>query len=364
MLKFLHAADFHLDSPFSSLSSRQAAAARQDQRDLMLRFVQEAKERAVDLVLIAGDLFDSAHIYPETIELLHELFEELSIPIFISPGNHDPYTKSSPYACEPWPAHVHIFQTPTVTRIALPDLGCKVYGSAFCENARLDSPLAGLAVEGDGLQLGCFHADLAKKNTLYGPLPLEALRESGLHYVALGHVHACSDLQREGRVFYAYPGCPQGRGFDETGSKGCYYGEMDEDGSVELSFLTLAQRHYESWSLTLGAGSVQEQLRAILPPVPTDDIGRIFLRGERFVKELPLDELEAMAKPLFFSVALIDESRYVENLRLRESEDSLVGRFLRELRPLTETGTPEQAALYELAARYGVAALEGREEPQ
>lgn len=363
MLRFLHAADFHLDSPFSALSPRAAADMRSEQRTLLARCLALAKARDVHVVLIAGDLFDGAQVFPETIELLHELFSATRADIFISPGNHDPYTKSSPYACESWPPHVHIFNTPSVSRVTLPELGCTVYGSAFCDHYRFDSPLSGLAVSGSGLQLGCFHAEL-KKGSRYGPLSLEDLAASGLHYAALGHIHARSTLQKSGAVPYAYSGCVQGRGFDELGEKGCYYGELSEDGELRLEFVPLAERQYQSFSLVLDDRPIADQVIDLLPAQKSPHIARIYLRGERSIAQLSLAPLMALVEPFFFSVSLLDETHYVENFRAREGEDSLTGRFLRELRASCEAGTPEQRSLFDLAARYGVAALEGREEPR
>lgn len=363
MLRFLHAGDFHLDSPFSSLSPKLAALAREEQRELLARFQRLAAAQAVDLVFLTGDLFDGAQIYPETVEALHETLGRIPAEIFISPGNHDPYHQSSPYARLSWPSNVHIFREANVTAIPLPALGCTVYGSAFTESTRMDSPLRGLALSGDGLSLGCFHADLGKKLSRYGPLPLEDLAASGLHFAALGHVHARSELNRAGGTYYAYPGCVQGRGFDECGDKGVYVGTIEEDGALSLDFVSLCLRQYQSLVLDLGGRRATERLRSILPEEPTGDIVRIFLRGERGETDLPMAALEQLADPFFYSITLIDESETARSLWAREHEESLCGLFLREMRTRL-AAQPEAEAQIELAVRYGLAALEGREEPQ
>lgn len=364
MLRFLHAGDFHLDSPFTSLSPKQAAMARVEQRELLERFKTLALERAVDLIFLSGDLFDGARIYPETIEALLQLLGSLPGEIFISPGNHDPYTQTSPYARLSWPSNVHIFRESSVTAIPLPALGCTVYGTAFTESTRMDSPLAGLTLSGEGLHLGCFHADLGKKSSRYGPLPLEDLAASGLHYAALGHVHARSELNRAGGTYYTYPGCVQGRGFDECGDKGVYVGSIKEDGAVSLEFVSLCLRQYQSLVLDLGGQRAAERLASILPHAPTGDIGRIFLRGERYETELPMAALSSLVDPLYYSIALFDESEAARSLWAREKEESLCGLFLREMRTNLESAQPQERAQIELAVRYGLAALEGREEPQ
>ena len=149
MLTFLHAADLHLDAPFHALPPDRAAERRREQRQLLTRLAQVAQQAQVDLVFLCGDLFDSQRVRPETLQALHQVLEEMEAPVFLAPGNHDPYTDASPYGKFPWPSHVHLFTTPTPERVALPQLGAVVYGSAFTAPHRLPRPGGG----GGGLRL-------------------------------------------------------------------------------------------------------------------------------------------------------------------------------------------------------------------
>ena len=78
----------------------------------------------------------------------------------------------------------------------------------------------------------------------YDPVSEEELAASGLDYAAFGHVHAFSGLRRAGDCFYAWPGCPEGRGFDETGEKGVIIADV-ERGGVKLRFAPVCTRRYE-----------------------------------------------------------------------------------------------------------------------
>ena len=89
MLKLIHASDFHLDSPFSGLGPEQAALRRGEQRDLLARLADLAREKRADLVLLSGDLLDSERVYPETVQALKSALGETPCPVFIAPGNHD-----------------------------------------------------------------------------------------------------------------------------------------------------------------------------------------------------------------------------------------------------------------------------------
>ena len=367
MLRFLHGGDFHLDSPFHSLSPQQAVAARQEQREILNRFAEVAREEQVHLCFLTGDLFDSRRVYPETLLALRAMLESLSVPVFISPGNHDPYTEDSPYARLAWPSHVHIFKSHAVEAVSLPELNCTVYGNAFTTSHRSDSPLAGLSPRGTGLAFGCFHGDITAGASRFGPISPEQIAASGLHYLALGHVHTASGLQQRGRTFYAYPGCPQGRGFDETGERGVYFGSTD-GGRVTLRFRPLCRRQYRILETDITGKTPEAALRALLTLLAQEtgeDIVRIHLTGEREgVEPLSLRHLELMGTPYFYHLEILDRTRVGRDLWARQKEESLLGLFLRDMSQRLAQASPEDTQELELALRFGLAALEGRDSPE
>ena len=119
MVTFIHAADFHLDSPFRELTGEQAALRRKEQRNLLRRLADLAREKKADFVLLAGDLFDGANLYRETGEAMIAALGQMDCPVFIAPGNHDPMTSASPYRTLPWPENVHIFQKAKTTSFSI-----------------------------------------------------------------------------------------------------------------------------------------------------------------------------------------------------------------------------------------------------
>ena len=356
MLKLIHASDFHLDSPFSGLGPEQAALRRGEQRELIARLADLAREKRADLVLLSGDLLDSERVFRETVQALAGALAAIPCPVFIAPGNHDFYSPASPYASLDWPSHVHLFTSGEMEAVPLPELNCTVYGRAFTAPHQDKSPLEGFFAAGEGIRLGCLHGDVAPQSR-YGPITQEEIAASGLHYLALGHIHQDSGLQRAGDVYWAYPGCPEGRGFDELGEKGVLYLEVDETAAA-AQFIPLCRRRYESLTVDITGRSPLEAVRSALPAETGADIYRILFTGEGQAPDLAA--LEAELAPRFYGLTLRDRTRLPQDLWRRREEDTLTGLFLREMWQLCQE-EPDNP-VYQLAARFGLAALENGED--
>ena len=360
-IRFLHGADFHLDSPFSALPPRQTAERRRELRQLPERLAAWTEQHPVDLVLLAGDLLDSASVYRDTAEALRDALGRINAPVFIAPGNHDWYGPGSPYAAMAWPDNVQIFSRPEIEAVELPQLGAVVYGAAFTGPERGDSPLRGFRVPEDGKRhLMVLHGELDGPQPRYAPIPSADAADSGLDYLALGHIHG-RDARRLGRTLCAWPGCPEGRGFDETGDRGFYYGEMADDGRTTLEFVPFAARRYAIVTADVTGKPPLAAVEAALPPDTARDLYRIILTGES-ENGVDLPALQSALEERFYALALRDETRMAEDVWARAEEDSLRGLFLRELRRrLTEASTEEERRAIGQAARYGLAALDRRD---
>ena len=359
-LKILHTADLHLDSPFEALSPEKAATRRQEQRALLDRLAAIVNEEGVDVVLMAGDLLDSAHSYRETHESLLLCLSRMNARVFISPGNHDYYTPKSPYAFLKFPENVHIFKTPNITSVELPELGCRIFGAGF--GGRQSGPLLqGFSAPRDELiNIMVIHGELAGDQ--YNPIREPEIASSGLHYLALGHVHAFSGVRRAGMTAYAYPGCPEGRGFDETGEKGVLIGTVSHDG-CDLAFRPVAARQYKI--LRVDCSDSVNLLETVLSSLPGDtenDIYRIVLTG-RTPSRPDTAMLSDALSSRFFHLSVLDETVPTRDIWDGAGEDSLRGLFLERLRLKYEAARDagERDEILR-AVRFGLAALDNMEE--
>jgi exonuclease SbcD len=355
LIKFLHAADLHLDSPFAGLSPEKAAERRKEQRGLLQTIADCANENGCELLLLAGDLFDSDNAYPDTLEALSRAFASCQGQIVIAPGNHDCAVAGSAYRSAKWPENVHIFLNPWIESFDFPRLGCRVYGAGFV------SPYQGALLEGfsapaDGyVNLMVLHGDATNPASEYNPVSREQIASSSLAYLALGHVHAASGLLKAGHTYYAWPGCAMGRGFDETGPKGVYIGETDGS-ECRLHFCPLPGRRYEI--LRVPAYSDFSEL----PANTENDIYRIILTGEAEAPDLPA--IYRSLQGWFYSLSLRDETTPPVDLWAGAGEDTLKGLFLQALKKQYDAAEGAERRRFALAAEYGLAAMEGREAPE
>lgn len=357
MIKLLHAADLHLDSPFAALAPEKAAARRAEQRALLERLVQECNERGCDLLLLAGDLFDGAHVYRDTVEALRSALAGCTAQVLIAPGNHDWLSTGSPYLTESWPENVHIFQSQTIESVRMERLGCRVYGAGFRQE-HCPALLDGFSAPDDGVyNLMVLHGD-ATGGEDYNPVSRAQIEGSGLDYLALGHIHRRGSVQA-GKTLCAWPGCAMGRGFDECGEKGALMVTLD-GGGCQTEFVPLGARRYEILRVPVEG----EPLSAVLSALPEDssrDVYRILLTGEH--EPIDCAALYDALLPRFDTLELVD--RTLPPLRLWEAagEDSLKGQFLSRLKARYDAADEAERSTVLLAARYALSIFEEREVP-
>lgn len=362
MIRILHAADLHMDSPFEGLSSQQAALRRREQRGLLNRLLELVEESGAQMMLLAGDLLDSSDVYAETGAMLVNVLGRMSIPVFIAPGNHDFYSLRSPYSRLQLPENVHVFTENRLQSVVLEELGVRVWGAGYTD--RVCPPLLdgfSPAREPEMLEILCFHGEVGSVHSPYAPCTEDDLAVSGVDYAALGHIHRFSGLRRAGDTYYAWPGCPEGRGFDETGEKGVILADVAR-GRCRLQFVPLGGRRYEILRVEAGEDALTSILAA-LPEGTERDIYRIILGGE-YRGSVDMAALRAVLEERFFALQLRDETRPCRELWDGVDENSLRGLFLRRMHSRLETAeSDEERQKLLIALRCGLAALQGGEEP-
>ena len=366
MVKVFHCADIHLDSPFSLFSPREAEKRRIELRAAFTSALMFARDRKADLFLISGDLFDSEYVTRDTRELLVREFKKCGdMKIFISPGNHDPFSIGSLYESAEFPENVHVFGAEREV-VRLDDLGVDVYGFGCTSKNCLSSPVVGWnGLDSSRINILVCHGDMTGASSVTGPITRSEIGNSGFDYVALGHIHKPSGLQCENGVYYAYPGCIEGRGFDELGYKGAMFGTL-EKGNADIKNYRFSKSRYEEITVDIsGANEKIEALEVIRSAIRlyTDDTAlRLNLVGELKNAFLILDSEIGRGCEYPYYIEIKDKTTLAPDFGKLEQENTLKGIFYRKITAEMQEKDPgsEEYKVLSLALKYGIAALNDR----
>lgn len=349
-LKILHSADWHLDSPFLGFTEQQRRFLKEEQRKIPGKIAELCRREDCDMMLLAGDIFDG-DASRETLEILKRELENCGVPVLIAPGNHDFYGDGSPWRKAAWPENVFIF-TGGLESVTIQGLNCRIYGAAF-QSMDCPSLLEGFRAQGDEAYcVAVLHGDPLQRNSPYNPISNTQVRNSTLDYLALGHIHKAG-LFRSGDTLCAWPGCPMGRGWDETGEKGVCIVTLGEEPKVQAVSLH-TPRFYDLEAEVLG--DTLTAVEAVLPAVPGDDFYRVTLTGSGDVN---LEELQREFAD-YPNLEFRDKTEPPLEVWTDAEKDSLEGIYFGMLRKAVEDA-PENARQIQLAAEISRKLLQGRE---
>lgn len=271
-VRFIHAADLHLDAPFGGVAAsdeRVRTALAESTYEAFDRVVGHAIERRVDFVLLAGDVYnakDKSLRAQMRFQAGMRRLAEAGIQAFMVHGNHDPANGWS--AGLEMPDNLKVLPTGRVGRepvVVDGELLCAVYGRSFSKAAETEDFCAGYRREAaDPVAVGLLHTNVGGQPGYepYAPSTIEALRSAGMDYWALGHIHKPIQLLDEPRVHYA--GCPQGLNPNEDGPRGCRLVELGVGGVVADEFLETASVLWANRSLSIEGLAGVEELRSAL----------------------------------------------------------------------------------------------------
>ena len=369
MLKIIHTGDIHLDSPFTGLDARRAEIRKNELRAAFATMMSYAKKNSVDIILIAGDLFDSDYVTRETVALIVREAKNCSAEIFITAGNHDPVSETSVYVKEGiFPGNVHIFTKDTLEKVSLDRLGVDVYGYSFQSKDMYVNPIEGERVD-DASRFNILvgHADTRSPDSPYCPVNEDMIRSFGADYTALAHIHNPQEPKKIGNAVWAFCGCLEGRDFTECGPKGALLVEAEKDGDLQINVrrLRFSRRRYEKEELSVdGAATREEILTKIKEFIDGREYGEETLLSLTLKGRIPAslilntDDLASEIGGLFF-FELVDETYPEESEEELLADGTIRGRFYRELAPVLKNGDEAERELAEKALKYGLAALSG-----
>ncbi len=343
-MKFIHCADIHLGAKMDGFPKEISDARKTELRTTFLRMVHFAKQEGVAAILLAGDLFDREKPYKKDTDFFYDVVSSNpEIDFLYLRGNHDeegerkalPNLKT--FTAE-WSSYR--YQTTVISGIELKKENRRSYASTLALNA-------------EDRNIVMLHGQLGEE------ISLAKLRDKHIDYLALGHIHAFTEGELDGRGKYAYSGCLEGRGFDETGVKGFVLLEVGD--KVTARFQPFSKREIHLCKVDVSGLSeghaMAKRAQAEVDFLP-NDVYRIELVGE---VDAQADEFAADVQSYLKSacgfLSVKDCTKKKLDYAAEQAAPTLRGEFVRMVAASEEFTEEERAQII----AYGFKALAGRE---
>lgn len=261
-MKFLHIADVHLDSPFLGLSFLPSELFGQIKNAIQLSFekaVNFAIDHDVDLVLLAGDTFDSIHPTPQSKIFFANQIKRLvdrQIQVVMVLGNHD-YSQIDDLLLNESPYFKIIGSNEQIEQVDFmtkSQYKYRVVGFSYQHNHITEDIIAKYPPKSTSIYtIGLAHAGMKQSSVdqnNYAPFTLNEVKNLNYDYFALGHIHLRQVLSQEPWIVYS--GNLQGRHVNEKDAKGFYFGQVDEQSqNTQLQFIDVSPIVWQTVDLIL-----------------------------------------------------------------------------------------------------------------
>jgi len=369
MLKILHTADIHLGAKFPGLGDK-SESQREQLRTTFKSIIATAIDERVNIILVAGDLFNANQQPQKNIDLVIEQFNLLgsnNIPVCLIPGTHDSFDSSSIYRkvdFEGKCSNLKIFADENISSKEYPNLDLTVYGKPNLSNRSYISPLKGLKRSTSSK----FHVAMAH-GSFYIPekiadddhvFRLEEVKASGMDYLALGHWHRVYSCSEKPPAWYSGPPewIPDQR---ERGA--VLLVSLLDSGEVKVEPKNLGLRDYDEIDIDMSEIQDLATLKArISDGANRNLIRRVTLKGLRNAELIANpEELETELGENFFHLGVIDKSHPKSGEVIEDEERLIVNRFIKLMKMQIESSEGEEKDIAENALQYGVALLDGKE---
>lgn len=366
-MRIIHCADLHLDSALTThLDKYRANKRRKELLDSFRRMMVYASENDVSAVIIAGDLFDSETVSAGTVSIvLGEISRYRDVEVYYLKGNHDPGNHI--FDGKNIPENLHLFGSEW-TYYILSDV---VLSGVVLDNENCNRIYETLDISESDINIVVLHGQERNYRVAQNSedICLECLRDRGIDYLALGHIHKPKRAKLDHRGIYAYAGCLEGRGFDECGEHGFWLLDIDElNRTIASEFISFAyRRSYEIDVDITGVEDNQETADLIAERLYTamgeeavsseKNLIRISLVGEVDVEsEIDIEYLTRQFEDSFYYFEIVNRTKQRVDVYKYMHDSTLKGEFVRMV--LGQNLSDEDKAA---VIQTGIRALDGEE---
>lgn len=368
-LRVLHCGDITLGTPHEGLSMDKCRECYLQFRTVFDSIFETIKKEAVDLVLIAGNLYGDYLTNDDATYLIKHFSSVPECHFVIAPGNQDPYVEDSFYTSGRLPSNVHVFESEELERIDFPTLHTSVYGWANLSQRILVSPIRQKTVADErcfNLLCGC--CQVGMRSVLCSLYP-EEIGRFGADYAAFSHGPA-TEIKTVGRARYAHCGPLEGKSFEESGVGSVILVDLTMSGE-EKSFsarrVPLSLHRYETIEVDVTGVSDMEEVYALLRPL-TEEKGwgldtslRVILNGALSpVVTLRPDKEDADILSLY-SLEFVDRTLPTYEAAMFKKDMTVRGELYRMLEGRLSSPSVDERTAVAQAFRTGLAALESKD---
>lgn len=358
-MKLIHCADLHLDSDMrTNLTKEQVKERKAELLNTFHRMVEYAAANDVQAILIAGDLFDKKNVGVKARNAVwDEIMHHENIQFYYLRGNHDADSFLS--AVEVRPDNLKLFEDTWTTY----ELGRTVRISGLELNEKNASQAyVSLVLDADKFNIVMLHGQEMehKARDKAEVISIRELRGHFIDYLALGHIHSYKSERLDSRGVYCYPGCLEGRGYDEAGVHGFVLLDIDEQNKTFThQFIPFAKRQIYAESVDItdcnDLTEVRSRIEAVLTaknPSPESMVKLVLVGKVDISFVLDTDLLLQKLRERFYHVKLSNETSLKVDYVSLETEKSLKGEFVRIVKDSHLTDEEKAAVI-----RLGIQAL-------
>ncbi len=362
-MKIIHCADLHLDSKMNAnLNKDQIRERRAELLHTFERLITYAREHRVTAILIAGDLFDTKNVSANARNTVADaILSNPEITFFYLRGNHD--SDNFLANLEQLPENLKLFEDQWKQYL----LGNVVISGLELtkENAKTAGTM--LVTDADQFNIVMLHGQETQTSGKDRAeiIDLREFKNRGIDYLALGHIHGYKMEALDARGSWCYPGCLEGRGFDECGEHGFVLLDIEEaSGKYTHTFVPFANRQLYTETVDvsgcLTSAEMMKKIREHLERTAhsSRSLLKIVLKGAVDVEcEKDLAYLTSSFEQDYYFVKIYDETSWKVDIETYLLDESLKGEFVRSVMNAKELNEEEQAAII----RYGLQAIAGEE---
>ncbi|MBQ9199321.1 MAG: metallophosphoesterase [Lachnospiraceae bacterium] len=358
-MKIIHCADLHLDSKMTAnLDSKKARERKIELLNTFNEMVKYAACNDIKAIIIAGDMFDKKTVSKTAANTVYQAFtDNPDISFYYLKGNHDEDTFiesliNKPDNLKTFEENWTCYRTGEKNNIV-------ITGAVLTKDNK-DRLFNELVLNNDDFNIVTLHGQESAAGTKDKTvvIPIRDLRNKGIDYLALGHIHSYKEAELDKRGVYCYSGCLEGRGFDECGEHGFVVIDIDEDNKTcKREFIPIAKRRLYVINVDVSglnnSANMISRIKNVLDEkrLSKESMVKIVLSGEvDAFCEKDVDFIFKQFEDKYYFTKLYDETKLKVSYEDFRLDESLKGEFVRIVLAKTDISDEDKAMII----RYGI----------